>query len=76
MTKVMLRVVEHVSGNWFHHVAELGSYTALCGERAVMNTNIPIHRWGESCGNVKIKYRWCGECREAMRRAEERGGNE
>ena len=55
-----LRVTEGIAGVWHYHLAETGSWRALCG-RNVMSTHIPLDAWGKG-GNPELHESWCREC--------------
>lgn len=61
-SKSKLKVVEGVKGVWHYHLSESGRnfQPALCGERKVMQTEVPLTTWGETGGNVPASY--CLEC--------------
>lgn len=62
-----LRVVETTTGYWFYHLAEEGSYRALCDpKKMVMNTSIKLKNWGMKCGNESIRYKWCSDCEKHL----------
>lgn len=57
----MLKVVEGVEGYWHYHLSETGisGRPALCGNKRVMHTEIPLSTWGTK-SHLNEKY--CSEC--------------
>jgi hypothetical protein len=57
-----LKIVEGVAGIWHYHLSISGEnyQEALCGERKVMKTEVPLSSWGFKGGNVPSSY--CTEC--------------
>ena len=52
-----MKVVEGVEGVWFYHLSESGlsGQPALCGEKHVMSTSIPLTYWGTK-GHLHERY--------------------
>lgn len=54
-----LHITEGIGGVWFYHLLVVGANaTALCGAR-IMNTSIPIARWGT---RGHLNEGWCKSC--------------
>lgn len=54
------KVVEHISGVWSYHLAEIDKYTSLCGKQ-VMDCNLPFKSWGVK---THLKESYCQICLE------------
>ena len=54
-------IVEGVSGYYFYHLSETGlnARPALCGNKKVMQTGLPIESWGMK---THLNERYCKEC--------------
>ena len=57
-----MKIVEGVMGNWHYHLSKTGENgkPALCGEKRVMLTHLPLSSWGTPGGHIPASY--CKEC--------------
>lgn len=56
-----MKIVEGVAGVWHYHFSESGlnGKPALCGEKNVMQTEVPLTTWG---GKGHLNETYCKEC--------------
>lgn len=61
-----LKIVEGVESVWFYHLSDTGKngQPALCGNKRVMSTHMPLSAWGTR-GHLNEKY--CPECEQKGR---------
>lgn len=59
-----LKIVEGIESVWYYHLSETGDNCkpALCGNRRVMRTSIPLKTWGM---RSHIGEKYCSECEKA-----------
>jgi len=59
---ITLKIVEGIAGYYFYHLSESGENgkPALCGNKEVMSTGLPLSSWGY-VGHLKERY--CSLCR-------------
>jgi hypothetical protein len=67
--KTELKIVEGIAGVYHYHLSETGKNgePALCGNKRVMLTSLPLASWGK-VGHLREKY--CKECRDLQLRRE------
>ena len=58
-----MRIVEGVESVWYYHLSETGENgkSALCGNKDVMTTSIPLSTWGHVS---HINEGYCKKCEE------------
>jgi|WetSurMetagenome_2_1015567.scaffolds.fasta_scaffold114606_2 hypothetical protein len=63
-----LRIVEGVASVWHYHLSISGKnyQPAICGNKNVMQTEIPLQTWGVLGGDVPSSY--CKDCNEIYQR--------
>jgi hypothetical protein len=56
-----MKVVEGILGYYFYHLSETGANgkPALCGNKEVMSTEVPITFWGKKS---HLNEKWCKKC--------------
>lgn len=65
MDKSNLVVDETVSGVYFYHIKEKGTFKPICGiDRQLLGKDLPLTHWGLR-GHLQEKY--CKECDKLMR---------
>jgi len=62
-------IVEGVASVWHYHLSETGKngLPALCGNKNVMHTAIPLKNWGDKRPS-HIPSSYCKECGEIYKR--------
>jgi len=68
-----LKIVEGVESVWHYHLSETGksAQPALCGNKRVMNTLIPLDNWGKKSGHIPDSF--CKECDAIFKGRKENG---
>jgi hypothetical protein len=62
-----LKIVEGIEGMWHFHLSKTGlnGQPALCGNKKVMRTEIPLSVWGKK-GHLSETY--CKECEKLSKK--------
>jgi hypothetical protein len=65
-----MHIVEGIAGVWHYHLSESGKngQPALCGNKEVMHTEVPLKAWGVK-SHLNEKY--CKECEKSGFKNEE-----
>ena len=64
MKSTELKIVEGVESTWHYHLSETGlpAQPALCGNKRVMQTQIPLKIWGIKAKHIPDSF--CKECND------------
>jgi len=65
-----MKIVEGIMGYYFYHLSKSGhnGRPAICGEKRVMSTEIPLNAWGKV---THIGERYCKICDKKYREIKE-----